>query len=92
MALNINKINKAANAGTHWVFTEYPCELDIEEILTIDYGNFGNTYDRHFWPGIHNETLGTGRPVIIIKTKTHRFVATDAIKFRHCKVKQLPEQ
>lgn len=61
-----------------------PYHLDIEEVVKIDYGNYGTSIDRHYWPGLHEATEGrTERPRIIIYTKTGKIIAFNSIKFRH---------
>lgn len=70
-------------------FTESPFSIDADEVLRIDYGNFGNVNDRHWWPGLYPEDISL--PVIIIHTNGYKFIATDSLKFRHIPVKQLPD-
>lgn len=71
---------------------EYPCELDIDEVQTIDYGNFGNNRDRHFWPGLHKHATEIVRPLIMIRTRNRVLIAIDELKFMHYSVKQLPSE
>jgi hypothetical protein len=58
--------------------TVCPCSIDADEVLRIDYGNYGEGNDRHFWPGV----TSWNRPLLIIYTNGETIIAMDSLKFR----------